>query len=139
CKLSPTIAAIGVISGSLMDDNCAPSRGVAVIGIHGTGDNQVPYDDPSLTPPPKVLTGVAAKLPTSAQFWIATNGCGAGAVSRQSPHVVRTTFSACSGPGVAFYTIEGGSHEWPSSGSAPPMSELNASSVIVEYLNRQVR
>jgi polyhydroxybutyrate depolymerase len=139
CKLSPTIAAIGVISGSLMDSNCTPSRGVAVIGVHGTSDTQVPYDDPSLTPPPQSVTGVAVNLPTSAQFWIATNRCGAGAVSRQSPHVVRTTFSACSGGAVAFYTIEGGSHAWPSSGSAPPMSELKASNVIAEYLNRQVR
>jgi polyhydroxybutyrate depolymerase len=139
CKLSPLITAIGVISGSLMDDNCTPSRGVGFIGIHGTNDDQVPYGDPSLTPPPRTVTGVGASLPTSAQFWIATDGCGAGAASRQSPHVVRTTFSSCSGAAVAFYTIEGGSHDWPSSGSPPPMSELRASNVIVEYLNRQVR
>jgi polyhydroxybutyrate depolymerase len=139
CKLSSVIAAIGVISGSLMDGNCAPSRGVAVIGIHGTSDDQVPYNDPSLTLPPSPPTGAAVNLPASVQFWIATNRCGAGAVSRQSPHVVRTTFSSCSGGAVAFYTIEGGSHAWPSSGSAPPMSELRASNVLAEYLNRQVR
>jgi len=139
CKLSTLIAGIGVISGSLMDDNCTPSRGVAFIGIHGTNDDQVPYNDPSLTPPPKPVTGVGATLPTSAQFWIATNKCGAGAATRLSPHVVRTTFSSCPGAAFAFYTIEGGSHEWPSSGSAPPMSELRASNVIAEYLNRQVR
>ena len=138
CKLAPMIAAIGVISGSLMDDNCAPARPVAVIGVHGTSDDQVPYGDPSLTPLPKSVTGAAAKLPSSAQFWVATNGCGPGAAALQSPHVVRTSFKGCTGAQVEFYTIEGGSHGWPQSGLAPPMSELQASSVIAEYFDRQV-
>jgi len=138
CKLAPTIAAIGVISGSLMDDDCRPARPVAVIGVHGTSDDQVPYSDPSLTPVPKPVTGVAARLPLSAQFWVATNGCSLGADALQSPHVVRTTFKTCTGAQVAFYTIEGGSHEWPARSSAPPMSELQASSVIAIYFDHQI-
>jgi len=138
CKLAPTVAAIGVISGSLMDDSCKPARPVAVIGIHGTIDDQVPYSDPSLTPVPAPVTGVGARLPLSAQFWVATNGCSLGAAALQSPHVVRTTFSACTGAQVAFYTIEGGSHEWPARSSAPPMSELQASSVIAAYFEHQI-
>ena len=138
CKLAPMIAAIGIISGSLMDDNCSPARPVAMIGIHGTSDDQVPYDDPSLTPPPTAVTGVATRLPASAQFWVATNGCGAGAAALQSPHVVRTNFKVCTGAQVVFYTIEGGTHGWPQTGLDPPMSELQASSVIAEYFNRQL-
>jgi polyhydroxybutyrate depolymerase len=139
CKLAPMIAAIGVISGSLMDDDCKPARPVAMIGIHGTTDDQVPYDDPSLTPPPRPVTGAAAQLPPSAQFWVATNSCGPGAVTRLSPHVVQTNFRSCTGAQVVFYTIEGGTHGWPQSGLTPPMSELHASSVIAEYFDRQIR
>jgi polyhydroxybutyrate depolymerase len=138
CKLAPMIAAIGVISGSLMDDNCKPARPVAVIGVHGTIDDQVPYNDPSLTPPPRPVTGVAAQLPPSAQFWVATNSCGPGAVARSSPHVLQTSFKSCTGAQVLFYTIEGGTHGWPQSGLAPPMSEFQASSVIAAYFDRQV-
>jgi polyhydroxybutyrate depolymerase len=138
CKLAPMIAAIGVISGSLTDNNCAPARPVAVIGIHGTNDDQVGYNDPTLTPPPAPVTGAGAQLPPSAQFWVATNGCTQGAAFRQSPHVVRTTFKVCSkGPQVVFYTIEGGTHGWPASDQGPPMSELQASSVISQYFERQ--
>lgn len=137
CKLAPMIAAIGVISGSLMDDSCAPARPVAMIGIHGTSDDQVPYNDPSLTPPPKPVTGIATQLPSSAQFWVATDGCAQGFALRQSPHVVRTAFKTCLGAQVVFYTIEGGTHGWPASSLTPPMSELEASSVIADYFDRQ--
>jgi len=138
CKLAPMIAAIGVISGSLMDDNCKPARAVAVIGVHGTNDDQVPYNDPSLSPPPRPVTGIAAQLPPSAQFWVATNNCGPGAVTRPSLHVVQMSFKSCTGAQVLFYTIEGGTHGWPQSGLAPPMSELQASSVIAAYFDRQI-
>ncbi len=138
CRLAPTIAAIGIISGSLMDDSCAPARPVEMVGIHGTSDDQVPYGDPSLTPPPKPVTGVATQLPSSAQFWVATDGCALGAAVYQSPHVVRTTFKTCTGAQVLFFTIVGGTHGWPESSLTPPMSELEASSVIAEYFDRQV-
>jgi polyhydroxybutyrate depolymerase len=138
CKLAPMIAAIGVISGSLMDDSCVPARPLAVIGIHGSSDDQVPYDDPTLTSPPAPVTGAGARLPPSAQFWVATNGCAQGVEVRQSPHVVQTSFKVCKGPHVVFYTIEGGTHGWPGADQAPPMAELQASSVIAAFFGRQI-
>ena len=140
CRLSPTIAAIGVVSGSLKDDGCAPTKPVAVIAIHGTSDDQVAYDDASLTAPSKPLTGVAATLPPSVQFWLAADGCGAGTVSHMSANVVRTSFAGCTGAEVAFYTIKGGTHGWPGTGgSQPPMSELAASVVVSQFFSRQFR
>lgn len=143
CQLAPTIAAIGVVSGSLLDDHCAPSKPVAVIAIHGTSDDQVPYYDVALTPPPTPVSGVAAQLPSSVQFWIARNGCSTGTVSRPTADVVQTSFGSCLGADVVFYTIESGLHAWPSepagAGSQPPMNELAASRVITEFFARQIR
>ncbi|GAC1655130.1 MAG: PHB depolymerase family esterase [Gemmatimonadaceae bacterium] len=143
CKLAPLIAGIGVVSGSLLDDSCAPSKPVPVIAIHGTSDAEVPFYDNALTPPPAPVTGIAAQLPTSVQFWIAANGCSAGVETRVSPNVVRASFPACLGSEVAFYTIEGGTHAWPGEpagpGSQPPMDELAASAVLTQFLNRQSR
>ncbi|GAC1649665.1 MAG: PHB depolymerase family esterase [Gemmatimonadaceae bacterium] len=142
CKLSPMFAAIGVISGSLKDANCAPGRAVPVVAIHGTSDVEVPYNDNALTAPPQPVTGVGAQLPPSIQFWIATNGCSAGTAFTQSPSVTRTTFGVCTGE-VAFYTIQGETHAWPREptgpGSQAPMSELRATSVLTQFLSRQVR
>jgi polyhydroxybutyrate depolymerase len=143
CKLAPTLAAIAVVSGSLKDDSCAPAKPVPLLAVHGTSDDQVPFDDPALTPPPAGLFGIATTLPPSIQFWVAADGCGTGTQDRPAADVLRTAFAACSGAEVVFYTIEGGSHAWPGdaggAGSQPPMSEVQASQVIAQFFARQVR
>jgi polyhydroxybutyrate depolymerase len=143
CKLAPTIAAIAVVSGSLKDDSCAPARPMPVLAVHGTSDTEVPFDDPALTDPPTPLFGVATTLPPSIQFWISADGCGSGTQDQPAADVVRTSFAACTGAEVVFYTIQGGSHAWPGdpggAGSQPPMSEVLASQVITQFFARQVR
>jgi polyhydroxybutyrate depolymerase len=139
CKLAPMIAAIAVVSGSLKDDSCAPGSAVGLIAVHGTSDDEVPYDDVADTDPPVVQTGVAAQLPPSVQFWAGTNGCYGATVSMQSADVSVTSFTSCTRANVVLYTIEGGWHEWPSLDSDAPLSELNASVVIVQYFATQSR
>jgi poly(3-hydroxybutyrate) depolymerase len=50
-----------------------------------------------------------------------------------------TSFTSCTRANVVLYTIEGGWHEWPSLDSDAPLSELNASVVIVQYFATQSR
>lgn len=142
CELSAQIAAIGVVSGSLREDSCAPARPVAVIAIHGTDDSIVPYDEGSDTPPVAAMSGVAATLPPSVQFWISQNGCTGGTVAPYSPHVEMTTFPTCTnGAGVAFYSVEGGAHGWPvltDPASDDPDQTFSATSVIVDFFRHHV-
>ena len=133
CRLAPMINAIAAVSGSLKDTNCAPGKAVGLIAVHGTSDSEVPYYDASLTAPPAPVTGVASTLPPSVQFWVAADGCSGGATNQQSPDVVRTSFSSCTGAKVMLYTIQGGWHEWPSLTSDAPLSQLDASRTIVQY------
>jgi polyhydroxybutyrate depolymerase len=143
CQLSSTIAAIGVVSGSLLDDHCTPAKSVALIAVHGTADDEVPYDDDALTSPPTAVPSTAMALPPSLQFWTSENGCSTSSESRPSPHVLETTFSACTGADVVFYGIQGGLHGWPGepdgNGSEPPMSELHASDVVAKFFNQHFR
>jgi polyhydroxybutyrate depolymerase len=147
CQIAPAIAAIAVVSGSLEDDNCLPNDAVPLVGFHGTDDDEVPYDEPALTAPPGPVADVAADLPPSVQFWVAANGCSTATVGNPSiaaPDIVETNFSACTTAPVIFYDIEGGTHAWPGEpipgpGSQPPMSEVNASAIMVSFFNRQVR
>lgn len=143
CQLSSTIAAIAVVSGSLKDESCTPAKPVALFAVHGTSDDEVPYDDDALTDPPASLTGVAATLPPSIQFWAATDKCGTATLTKTAADVTRASFSTCTGAEVVFYSIEGGTHAWPGdmggSGSLPPMSELHTSALISQFFSRQYR
>lgn len=134
CKLAPVISAIAVVSGSLQDTSCAPGRPVGLIAVQGTDDSEVPYNDPALTPVPASTSGVTSQLPPSVQFWVAKDGCIGATANQQSANVVRTSFSSCSGAAVTLYTIIGGWHEWPTPSSDAPLSQLDASKAIVQYL-----
>lgn len=134
CKLAPVISTIAVVSGSLQDTSCAPGRAVGLIAVQGTSDSEVPFDDPALTPVPAPTSGVASQLPPSVQFWVANDGCIGATTNQQSANVVRTSFSSCSGADVTLYTIIGGWHEWPTPSSDAPLSQLDASNAIVQYL-----
>ena len=142
CRMSATVAAIAVVSGSLEDDDCHPAKSVATLTIHGTDDDQVDYGSPALTPPPSIVPGTDT-MPSALQFWAATNRCTAYTQTHTAPDVVRTVFSGCTGGDVTGYAIIGGVHAWPSDpggvGAEPPMSELKASRVIAAFFARQIR
>ncbi len=142
CQLAATVAAIGVVSGSLRDDHCVPSRPVAVVAVHGTSDDQVAYDDSALSAPVRPVSPAAQSLPPSVQFWAAEDGCTSASVQYPSTDIVHTILGTCTAGGVEFYSIAGGQHAWPGEpdglGSQPPMSELQASSAIIRFFMRQV-
>jgi polyhydroxybutyrate depolymerase len=141
CELSTQIAAIAVVSGSLKADDCAPQKPVAVIAIHGTDDQVVPYDDDSDTPPSATMSGVAATLPPSVQFWVSQNGCGTGSVSAYAAHVDAMTFTGCTGADVAFYSVDGGAHGWPvlvNPDSDDPDESFSATDLVNAFFRRHV-
>lgn len=141
CVMSEQIAAIGVVSGSLVDDACAPVKPVAVVAIHGTADDEVPYDDASATAPPNSVIAAAADMPPSIQFWISHDGCTVATPANLAASVHRTVFTKCNGADVVFYSIDGGTHTWPvlATGSAAPDAQLSASAVIASFFARHVR
>jgi polyhydroxybutyrate depolymerase len=137
CKLASIISAIAVVSGSIQDASCTPGKAVGLIAVQGTSDDEVPYNDPSLTSPPTAVTGTVSQLPPSVQFWVATDGCSGATANAQSPNVTRTSFTSCLGANVMLYTIQGGWHEWPTPSSDAPLSQLDASRAIVQFFLNQ--
>jgi polyhydroxybutyrate depolymerase len=142
CQLSTTIAAIGVVAGSLVDDACAPAKGVPLFAVHGTDDPEVAFDEAS-PPPLGTVPLLAGNLPPAVQFWSALGKCTGGTNLTLSEHVVRTSFTACVGAEIQFYAIRGGTHGWPGGpvdpGAQPPMNELRASVLMWQFFNRKVR
>jgi polyhydroxybutyrate depolymerase len=129
CEMSDQIAAVAVVSGSLVTRDCAPSRSTFVIAFHGTADPSVSYREASATPLPRAAPQSAAGLPPAVQFWMAENSCTGASEALVGPHTVRTIASGCSAD-VVFYEIVGGAHAWPTVADG---YEISASPVIADF------
>jgi poly(3-hydroxybutyrate) depolymerase len=140
CQLSGTFASIAVVSGSLVDQACAPNNPMPMIAFHGTDDPEVSYDEPAPTPPTAV-PAAAAPMPPSARFWVGRYRCTSGTPSLISTYTTRIRFTACAtGTDIDFYKIQGGTHGWPGGpdapGNLPPMNEIRASFLIWQFFAR---
>jgi polyhydroxybutyrate depolymerase len=141
CDASASIAAIAVISGSLVDDSCTPTRAVPLIAFHGTSDTEVPYDDSARAVAVRPPLPAAAGLPPSIRFWSSVNQCQRLAIRRDTPHVVRAQFGGCGGGEVLFFSIDSGAHAWPGGmkdgkDGFEPTTELRASDAMVSFFYR---
>jgi polyhydroxybutyrate depolymerase len=137
CEMSAQIAAVAVVSGSLADAHCVPSRPVPVIAFHGTSDKDVPFADTSYSTSAGPPVAAAGALPPSIRFWAAANGCKTLSLRRRAPHVTQASFARCNAD-VTFFTIEDGTHAWPggSSDGQEPTTEVSASAEAVQFFFR---
>ncbi|HVX40792.1 MAG TPA: PHB depolymerase family esterase [Gemmatimonadaceae bacterium] len=140
CASAASVAAIGVVSGSLVDDHCAPTRPVPLIAFHGTGDDDVPYDDEARTTPAAPPIAASAGLPPSVRFWSVVDRCSGISVTRLSAHVTRAAFAPCAAD-VVLFTIDSGRHAWPGGvadgpSGDPPTPEIQASDRLVRFFFR---
>jgi polyhydroxybutyrate depolymerase len=138
CSSAPTVAAIGVVAGSLVDSRCKPSTPVPVAIVHGTADNSVPYFERALSSPILPPAAELSQLPSSTQFWAVQNGCS-GLIARSIvPTVTRMSFHRCAGADVILYSISGGTHSWPGGsvdglGGQGPSRALDASRTLLRF------
>ena len=110
CYLSDKIAAIGSVSGTMLEESYEkgnPSRRVPMINLHGTADSVVPYEGKNgLTPIPEVLS-----------FWVNKNATrskpGVNNFKSGRTKVRRSVYSDDHGiPWIEHYKIKGGRHVW---------------------------
>jgi len=110
CCLSERIAAIGSVSGTMLEEayeKGKPSRRVPMINLHGTADSVVPYDGKNgLTPIPKVLS-----------FWVLQNETrtqpAATNFKSGRTKVRRLVYSDAKGTAwIEHYRVKGGGHVW---------------------------
>ena len=111
CRLSDRVAAIAVVSGELTVD-CRPARPVSVLIIHGTADENLPYDGgagrKALSPHEVHPVSYAVDR------WRAVDQCRDSARVVVTGGVTHSTRTPCAdGTAVELYRIEGGGHAWP--------------------------
>jgi polyhydroxybutyrate depolymerase len=111
CRLGDRIAAIAVISGELTVD-CRPARPVSVLIIHGTADQNLPFDGGSGR---KALSPHDVRpVAYAVDRWRAIDQCRDSASVVVTGAVTHSSWTSCAdGTVVELYRIEGGGHAWP--------------------------
>jgi polyhydroxybutyrate depolymerase len=131
-------AAIGPDSATLLGP-CPSPAPTSVIHIHGTADQNIPYDGSQGGGFAKIH-GIS--VPALAAMWQSVDGCAAAAVATVEP--VTTSVATCPHHrSVELITVAGAGHQWPGSpsrpaiekllGLDPPSSALNATDTIWRF------
>ncbi|MBS1613258.1 MAG: T9SS type A sorting domain-containing protein [Bacteroidetes bacterium] len=137
CDLENRIAAIASVTGSMttnMTSNCALSRRVPTLEIHGTDDPTVPYN------------GTSSSLGTDSvfEFWADKNNCistpettgVANTNTTDGSTVLKIKYKTCSnGTQVWLYKVIGGGHTWPGAtiNIGVTNKDINASQEIWDF------
>jgi polyhydroxybutyrate depolymerase len=137
CEMADRLAAIDSVAGTQNLPGCAPSAPVAILHIHGTADQHLPFEGGY---GPESLAGVDfASVAESINFWLKADQCPAEARVEVSGRVTHTTYAPCAaGTAVELYAIDGGGHAWPGGiaawqGGDPPPMELSATDVLWSF------
>jgi polyhydroxybutyrate depolymerase len=99
CRAADRLRAVVLVaSGHEGLGRCAPSRSVAVLSIHGTADQVVPY------------RGLRAFMAT----WARRDGCAATPSAQRAGLVTRLRWHGCAGGArVEHVRVAGDTHGWP--------------------------
>lgn len=138
CDASDLFAAIAPVSGTQNYLRCKPKEPVAVMHIHGTEDENLPYNGGS---GPKSIAGVEfASVKDSIDFWTAFDQCPTSPETESTTDFQHDTYSNCAnGTTIELYTIFGGKHAWPGSdgpagpGGDQPVQSISATKLIWEF------
>jgi polyhydroxybutyrate depolymerase len=126
CELSDRIVAVGLQSGGLAIDTCAPSQPVSVLHIHGAADTNVP-------PSGGVGSGISAvdfrPLDDSLARTSAAMGCDPQPAVATAGAVTTSTWSGCGDEvTVQLMMVGGAPHKWMSG------PDMDSSSAIMAFL-----
>ncbi len=113
CDRADLVTAIVPVASTLGNGvHCNPSQPVSVLTVHGTADKVVPYRGGRMIGRGGASSVVSA--PTMADRWLAFDQCPP-AVSTPIGGGKRLAAKGCAdGTEVAFVTIDGWGHTWPS-------------------------
>ncbi|HVS68309.1 MAG TPA: PHB depolymerase family esterase [Mycobacteriales bacterium] len=132
-------AAVASVAGTMLA-GCGRAAPTSILEIHGTADQNVPYDGgpgkPAL-PITKPIDGPS--VPADDAAWRTIDGCDPPTVS--TVRAVTTSLAGCpGGRAVELISIAGAGHQWPGGASSPlvqaalglspPSTALDATSTI---------
>lgn len=127
CDFADHITAIASVAGTMrLEDACAPSRPVSILEIHGTLDNQHPWDGSG----PHHASPVDAVI----QKWRDLDGCTPIATVTVSGITETSRWAQCQGGAVVqLAKVDRGRHTWFGSDLDPIPGEPDANTLISTF------
>lgn len=139
CELENKIAAVASVTGSMTDSMmyyCQNTRAIAVMEMHGTADNTVPYAG----------TTVFTSVDENFDFWKTHNNCIGSATTVDLPDtdpldgatVTKIHQPTCdASTELITFRINGGAHTWPgaSFNIGVTTQDISANSEILRFFN----
>jgi len=125
CTFANQVTAVALVSGRYpVNMNCQPSMPVSVLMIHGTQDQEMPFEAVSPYQPVR----------DAARTWAGWNGCESQAASIYTDGNAQADgWSGCqAGTEVVLFSITGGKHTWPG-------TDLNATELIWQFFLTHTR
>jgi polyhydroxybutyrate depolymerase len=137
CRMADRVAAIAPVSGELSINDCHLSHPVSLLVIHGTADQNLPYDGGKGE---KALDPHDVRSVSSAvDFWRTQLKCAITPAVDTLPRLVHAKYARCAGgSALELYTIVGGGHAWPGGRQLAafldaPSDAMHASPMIWEF------
>ena len=132
CELAGRIAGVGSVAGAMVLDECHPAKPVAVVEIHGTADQLVPYQGGETA---GGATQPSPPTPSVVQRWAEIDKCpGSAATQTQGPATTSSWTGCASGTAVRLITVEGGGHVWFGPGLGPANGAVDATNEVWGFL-----
>jgi polyhydroxybutyrate depolymerase len=125
CELAGRVDAVATVAAGLFTEaaECRPSRPIAVLSMHGTADEALPYGGQAASvASPLPLPA----LPTWLAEWATRDGCPDDPdVFLDTAEVTGVRWSGCrDGTEVVHYRINGGGHQAPRAIAGRPFAEV---------------
>ncbi len=135
-SLSRTIAGIGVVGGSMFNNQQPPPNPVSVFIVHGTSDRAVPYyggtsEDPLIK---KLSRSEFMSTEDIFEFWKSANQCQFEPVVESHGSIIEIRAIRCEQSVIVkFWKLDGIGHGWP--GETAPDS-FSASRALGEFFEQ---
>ncbi|QXD14135.1 alpha/beta hydrolase fold domain-containing protein [Rhodocaloribacter litoris] len=137
CEVADRIAAVAIVSGTMVVNDCRPAHPMPILHLHSVRDTVVPYKGG------EGLGGyVFPSVDSVLTVWGEVNGCAPSPRSITFKDYSLTTWFSCdAGAEIEMYLTEDGGHAWPG-GRKPrpradtPSTAIDANTLIWAFFQR---
>lgn len=110
CERPDKVRGIGLQSGWMGIDSCSPSRPISAVHIHGTGDENAPFDGGRGA---RSISGADARAALDSIGMLAAgDGCGSAPSEEVAGAVTTIAWPCPDGIRVELLAVEGAPHPW---------------------------